>query len=70
MIREFSGRRGPEVFATLRRVLTPLEAIECDAIVTALLETGGNKGQAAARLGMSRATIYRKLRGYGISMPR
>jgi transcriptional regulator of acetoin/glycerol metabolism len=60
----------PEVFATVRRVLTPLEAIECDAIVNALLETGGSKAEAASRLGMSRATIYRKLRGYGISMPK
>lgn len=60
----------PEVFATVRRLLTPLEAIECDAIVSALFETGGNKAEAAARLGMSRATIYRKLRGYGISVPR
>jgi transcriptional regulator of acetoin/glycerol metabolism len=58
-----------EVIATVRRVLTPLEAIECDAIVNALLETGGNKGGAAQQLGMSRATIYRKVRDYGISLP-
>lgn len=59
-----------ETRATTRRVLTPLEAIECDAIVDALLETDGNKAEAARLLGMSRATIYRKVRGYGISMPR
>jgi sigma-54 dependent transcriptional regulator, acetoin dehydrogenase operon transcriptional activator AcoR len=59
----------PEVFATVRRVLTPLEAIECDAIVEALVESGGNKGAAAQRLGMSRATIYRKVRDYGIALP-
>ncbi len=59
----------PEVRAITRRVLTPLEAIECDAIVDALLDNNGNKVEAARHLGMSRATIYRKIRGYGISMP-
>ncbi len=58
-----------ECRAITRRVLTPLEAIECDAIVDALLDTDGNKAEAARHLGMSRATIYRKIRGYGISMP-
>lgn len=59
----------PECRATTRRVLTPLEAIECDAIVEALLDTGGNKAEAARQLGMSRATIYRKIRGYGLTVP-
>ncbi|WP_225920617.1 sigma-54-dependent Fis family transcriptional regulator [Pseudonocardia oceani] len=58
-----------ETRAITRRVLTPLEAIECDAIVDALLDASGNKAEAARHLGMSRATIYRKIRGYGISMP-
>jgi transcriptional regulator of acetoin/glycerol metabolism len=59
----------PECRATTRRVLTPLEAIECDAIVDALVDAGGNKAEAARHLGMSRATIYRKIRGYGIYVP-
>ena len=42
----------PECRATTRRVLTPLEAIECDAIVEALLDTDGNKAEAARQLGM------------------
>jgi transcriptional regulator of acetoin/glycerol metabolism len=58
----------PECWAISRRVLTPLEAIECDAIVNALLDTDGNKVAAARLLGMSRATIYRKIRGYGITL--
>ena len=33
-----------------------------------LLNTDGNKADAARLLGMSRATIYRKVREYGISM--
>jgi transcriptional regulator of acetoin/glycerol metabolism len=59
----------PECRATTRRVLTPLEAIECDAIVDALVYADGNKLEAAKHLGTSRATIYRKIREYGISMP-
>ncbi|MBW3648526.1 MAG: GAF domain-containing protein [Actinobacteria bacterium] len=57
----------PECLSTRRWVLTPLEAMECDAIVAALAEAGGNKVEAARALGMSRATMYRKIRGYGIS---
>jgi transcriptional regulator with AAA-type ATPase domain len=59
----------PECRVTTRRVLTPLEAIECDAIIEALLDTEGNKVEAARLLGSSRATIYRKIREYGIAIP-
>ncbi len=57
-----------EIWTTARRVLTPLEAIECDAIVKTLLKTGGSKSQAAKLLGLSRATIYRKIRDFGIAI--
>jgi transcriptional regulator of acetoin/glycerol metabolism len=59
----------PECRSSTKRMLTPLEALECDAIVEALLDAGGNKVEAARRLAMSRATIYRKIRDYGISLP-
>lgn len=49
-----------------RRSLTVIESIERDAIVEALDIHGGNKALAATALGMSRATIYRKIKGYGI----
>jgi len=58
----------PECRSTTRRVLTPLESMECDAIVEALLDSGGSKVEAARRLAMARATIYRKIREYGISV--
>jgi transcriptional regulator of acetoin/glycerol metabolism len=58
-----------ECWATGKRLLSPLESLECDAIVQALLDTGGNKVEAARRLAMSRATIYRKVRDYGITLP-
>jgi transcriptional regulator with AAA-type ATPase domain len=59
-----------EIATTTRRVLTPLEAIECEAIIDALEATGGDKAAAAGRLGVSRATVYRKVRDYGIAVPR
>ena len=59
----------PEVHAVSRRVLTPLEAMERDAIVKCLTDANGNKVQAARSLGMSRATIYRKIHDYGIVPP-
>ncbi len=49
-----------------RRQLTKLETIERDAIVRSLSAHRGNKERAAADLGMSRATIYRKIRAFGI----
>jgi sigma-54 dependent transcriptional regulator, acetoin dehydrogenase operon transcriptional activator AcoR len=56
----------PECWTVSRRVLSPLESIERDAIVQALLDHDGNKVGAARALGMSRATIYRRIHEYGI----
>ena len=60
----------PEVHAVSRRLLTPLESMERDAIVVALASAAGNKVGAARSLGVSRATIYRKIHEYGIVTPR
>ena len=49
-----------------RRQLTPLENLERDAIVASLIANDGNKERAAQEVGMSRASIYRKIRDYGI----
>jgi sigma-54 dependent transcriptional regulator, acetoin dehydrogenase operon transcriptional activator AcoR len=59
----------PECWTVSRRLLSPLEAMERDAIVQSLLDTEGNKARAAESLGMSRATIYRKIHEYGIVIP-
>ena len=56
----------PECRTVSRRLLSPLEAIERDAIVQALVDCHGSKAKAAESLGMSRATIYRKVHEYGI----
>lgn len=52
-------REGP---ATRR--LSPMEHAERTAILEALRRHGGNKARTAAALGIGRATLYRKLRGY------
>lgn len=49
-----------------RRRLTQLESLERDAIVRSLAENGGSKADAAEALGLSRATIYRKIKDFGI----
>jgi transcriptional regulator of acetoin/glycerol metabolism len=59
----------PELHSISRRVLSTLESMERDAIVRSLADTNGNKVQAARSLGMSRATIYRKIHEFGIITP-
>ncbi len=54
--------------AVTRRMLTRWDWIERDAIVNALAEAEGNRSRAAARLGISRATIYRKISAFGIRL--
>lgn len=56
----------PACRSTTRRTLTRMQALERDAIVDALALHAGDKTAAAAAIGMSRATIYRKIREFGI----
>ena len=56
----------PSVRTGYRRLLSQLEAMERDAVVQALVDTRGDKTRAARTLGLSRATIYRKIHEYGI----
>ena len=49
-----------------RRNLTPIEAAELRAILDALHRHGGNKQAAAKSIGLSRSTLYRKLREYRV----
>jgi DNA-binding NtrC family response regulator len=59
----------PELHSISRRLLSTLESMERDAIVRSLADSNGNKVQAARSLGMSRATIYRKIHEFGIITP-
>jgi transcriptional regulator of acetoin/glycerol metabolism len=63
------GDLPPECWTVSRRLLSPLEAMERDAIMQALLDSHGNKVKTAESVGMSRATIYRKIHEYGIVIP-
>jgi transcriptional regulator of acetoin/glycerol metabolism len=65
----YPGDLPPECRTVSRRLLSPLEAMQRDAIVAALLDSHGNKAKTAESLGMSRATIYRKIHEYGIVTP-
>ncbi|NLE78779.1 MAG: GAF domain-containing protein [Rhodococcus sp.] len=56
-----------ECRAVTRRRLTQIEALQRDAIVASLHDNAGDKKAAAAALGISRATIYRRFRQFGIS---
>jgi transcriptional regulator of acetoin/glycerol metabolism len=53
----------------MRRLLGPLESVQRDAIVQSLLDYHGSKVKTAESPGVSRATIYRKIRQYGIITP-
>jgi two-component system response regulator HydG len=44
----------------------PLEDIEKTAILNTLEAAGGNKSEAARRLGITRKTLHKKLKAYGV----
>lgn len=48
--------------------LSGLEAMERNAILGALRQTGGNKAAAARQLGITRQTLYNKLKHFGIEV--
>lgn len=51
---------------SVRRSLSTIDQLECEAIMKALDQAGGNKVVAARMIGLSRSTIYRKIRAYGL----
>ncbi|WP_327665680.1 sigma-54-dependent Fis family transcriptional regulator [Streptomyces sp. NBC_00498] len=63
------GDLPPSLHSAGGRSLSAWEASERDTLVQALLAADGNKLLAAQRLGISRTTIYRKMRAYGITLP-
>jgi two-component system, NtrC family, response regulator HydG len=46
----------------------PLERIEREAIVNTLASAGGNKSEAARRLGITRKTLREKLKKYDLPL--
>ncbi|MGW1255204.1 helix-turn-helix domain-containing protein [Streptomyces sp. NPDC002513] len=70
-----SGKRGPvgpdDLPESLRsddRALSLIEQVEVRAIRQALQEADGNRAKAAEILGISRATIYRKMKTYHLTV--
>ncbi|WP_433463600.1 sigma-54-dependent Fis family transcriptional regulator [Spirillospora sp. CA-128828] len=57
---------GPYRISARTRRLGDLERAERDAILTALRACGGNKVHTAERLGISRTTLYNRIRALGI----
>ncbi|MGP3533782.1 sigma-54-dependent Fis family transcriptional regulator [Microbacterium sp. RD1] len=68
-----SGRRGSigpaDLPSSIRgtRSLSMIERAELEAIQRALQEAGGNRSRAAEILGLSRATVYRKMKTYRLT---
>ncbi|WP_346054020.1 helix-turn-helix domain-containing protein [Amycolatopsis dongchuanensis] len=48
----------------VREALDEVRAAERRVLLAALRETGGDRAATAARLGISRATLYRRLKRY------
>jgi len=46
--------------------MRPIDRVECEAIVEALAQAEGNVREAARRLGLGQATIYRKIKKYNL----
>jgi DNA-binding NtrC family response regulator len=60
--------RGPAMaVSTARPAVVPLKELERKAIIEALSRLDYNATKTAAQLGISRATLFRKLKEYGIS---
>jgi transcriptional regulator of acetoin/glycerol metabolism len=57
----------PAELSRTPRAFTGLEQAERAAITAALRASGGNRSHAAEALGIGRATLYRKLRHYGLA---
>jgi DNA-binding NtrC family response regulator len=69
VLAELTGKRQTEPQAGVAVPLGNLENMEEQMIIRALENTGGHRAQAAEQLGISRRTLSRKLREYGIDVP-
>lgn len=58
-----------EIFTGRPRAMSRLERVEREEIVRCLTEPGLTVAQAAEALGLSRATLYRKVAHYGLELP-
>jgi len=65
---QFSGRHHPQP-AKGRDIPVPHQAVDTrQELIRVLQETGGNKSEAARRLGVSRVTLWKWIKKYGIQI--
>ena len=69
VLAELTGEQSTEAHPRVAVPLGNLENMEEEMIIRALEKTGGHRAQAAEQLGISRRTLSRKLREYGIDVP-
>jgi PAS domain S-box-containing protein len=69
IVAELSGEKPLAPHGAGAMPLGNLENMEEQMIISALERTGGHRAQAAEQLGISRRTLSRKLREYGIEVP-
>jgi sigma-54 dependent transcriptional regulator, acetoin dehydrogenase operon transcriptional activator AcoR len=77
VVREAAGRTDvvdlahlpPSVLTSGGRALSRLEQLERDEILRCLTAPGATAVHAAEELGISRATLYRKIRQYDLQIP-
>jgi DNA-binding NtrC family response regulator len=62
------ARTSEEIAGSPDTNFTLLEGVERNAIIQMLKQTGGNKLEAARRLGIGRQTLYNKIKAYGIKL--
>ncbi len=60
----------PQIFSSGDHALTRLEMFERDELIRCLTAPNATVAEAAAELGMSRATVYRKIAHHGITLRR
>ena len=68
-IRETMGSNSPDAHDSAMLAMqgdVPLEEVEKAAILKTLEAAGGNKSETARRLGITRETLHKKLKAYGV----
>ncbi len=56
----------PGAAAQALEAVQPMKQVEADVLKSALVECGGNVAEVSRKLGLSRSTIYRRLKDFGI----
>jgi transcriptional regulator of acetoin/glycerol metabolism len=65
---QFSGKQIPAVQKTPESMLQHKARDSRHELIHVLQETGGNKSEAARRLGVSRVTLWKWIKKYGIQI--